>query len=176
VIAATALACIQEAITTSMTNLAQLFGGTLGVEGITNTTNWPHLVLLHGVVVFVPAFAVWSLLLHRYAFTAAEAFLLYGLTGTLAEALLMRLDSHFAGHWIFVYGCSSGCLRRRCGDRRACSHLAASLRARGAVAAPAAMPAAFVAIAVDRALGLSHVSMHGPFRRFFGRRRTRGDA
>ena len=158
---ATALACIEEAITVTMTNLAPVFGGTRGVGGITNTTNYLHLILLHSVIVFVPAFVVWGWLLRRYAFAPAQVFLLYGVTGTLAEALSVRLDSLLAGYWIFVYGLfvwlPAEAMRRPpdlCPPRL--RHGVA------AVVLPfvAAIPVAFVAIGVDRALGLEHVAMH----------------
>ena len=158
VLAAAALACVEEAITTLMTNLAPLAGGTHGVEGIVNATNYFHVVLLHSVVTFVPAFAVWAWLLRRYAFAPAQAFLLYGLTGTLAEALFVRPDALVAGYWIFVYGLFvwlPACAMRRPAALRAVRprHVALALL----LPIAAALPVAAVAIAVDAALGLPHV-------------------
>lgn len=161
VLAATALACVEEAITTTMTNLAPLFGGTRGVEGITNATNYVHMILLHSVVVFVPAFLVWGALLRRYAFSPTEVFLLYGVTGTLAEALSVRPDSLLAGYWIFIYGLFvwlPACAFQPSSERRAprWRHYVA------AVLLPfvLALPVAFAVITIDRALGLAHVAMH----------------
>jgi hypothetical protein len=163
VLAATALACVEEAITTAMTNLAPAFGGSRGVEGITNSTNYFHVILLHSVVVFVPAFAVWGVLLSRYAFNPAVVFLLYGVTGTLAEALSIRLDSLFAGYWVFVYGLFVWLPAHafRAPGPRAAPRLRHYL---AAVLLPfvAAIPVAFAAITIDRALGLQHVTMHVP--------------
>ena len=94
-------------------------------------------------------------------FAPAQVFLLYGVTGTLAEALSVRLDSLLAGYWIFVYGLfvwlPAEAMRRPpdlCPPRL--RHGVA------AVVLPfvAAIPVAFVAIGVDRALGLEHVAMH----------------
>lgn len=101
----TLLALIEEAITTTMTNVAPLFGVKVGEAYITASTNYLDVVLLHSVVVFVPMFAAWALLLSRYAFTPVEVFLLFGFTGTLAEAFsygLQNLGS--VGFWVFVYG------------------------------------------------------------------------
>lgn len=163
VLGATLLACVEEAITVSMTNLAPLFGGIRGVHGITNSTNYLHLVALHSVVVFVPAFVAWAWLLGRYAFTPAQAFLLYGISGTLAEGFAVRLDSLAAGYWIFVYGLfvwlPAEAMRRPPGLRtpRPRHHALA-------IALPlvVALPVAPLAIAIDRALGLEHVAMHAP--------------
>ena len=48
--------------------------------------------------VFVPAFAGWAWLLGRYAFTPAQAFLLYGISGTLAKQVSGGLQlGTFAG-------------------------------------------------------------------------------
>lgn len=158
VLAATALACLEEAITTLMTNLAPLFGGTRGVQGIVNATNYFHVVLLHSVVTFVPAFAVWAWLLRRYAFAPAQAFLVYGLTGTLSEALFVRPDAVFAGYWIFVYGLfvwlPAAAMRRPPALRTVrLRHVAVALL----MPVAAALPVAAAAIAVDATLGLPHI-------------------
>ena len=158
VLAATALACVEEAITTLMTNLAPLFGGTRGVEGIVNATNYFHVVLLHSVVTFVPAFAVWAWLLRRYAFAPAQVFLVYGLTGTLCEALFVRPDALVAGYWIFVYGLfvwlPAAAMRRPPALRPVrLRHVALALL----LPIAAALPVAALAIAIDAALGLAHV-------------------
>ena len=158
VLAATALACVEEAITTLMTNLAPLFGGTRGVEGIVNATNYFHVVLLHSVVTFVPAFAAWAWLLRRHAFTPAQVFLIYGFTGTLGEAVFVRPDALLAGYWIFVYGLFvwlPACAMRRPPAQRAVRlrHVALALL----LPIVAALLVAAVAIAVDAALGLPHI-------------------
>jgi hypothetical protein len=62
-------------------------------------------VLRHSVIVFIPWFIAWALLLKRYAFSPFWVFLLTGLNGLLAESLTFGAQhlSEFA-LWIFVYG------------------------------------------------------------------------
>lgn len=102
-ILATALALIEEAITTTMTNLAPLFGSKIGVAYITASSNYLIVIAFSSVVVFVPEFVGWMLLLKRYNFTPAEVFLMYGLLGTTMEASI-NPSSLYAGFWFFVYG------------------------------------------------------------------------
>ncbi|MBI5932873.1 MAG: hypothetical protein HY867_04135 [Chloroflexi bacterium] len=105
IIFCTLLALTEEAVTVSMTNLAPLFGVPVGAAYITASANYLDVVALHSVVVFVPMFIAWAWMLARWDFSATEVFLLFGLTGFLAEA-------SFAGtfnlaqtpFWIFVYG------------------------------------------------------------------------
>jgi hypothetical protein len=101
----TLLAMTEEAITTSMTNLAPLFGVKVGEAYITASTNYFDVIALHSVVVFVPMFVGWSVILWRYDFSPFAVFLLFGLTGTLAEMSFGGAGQalQFA-MWIFVYG------------------------------------------------------------------------
>ena len=105
VIFATLLALIEEAITTTMTNLAPWFGVKIGEAYITASTNYLDVVALHSVVMFVGMFVGWALLLWRWRFRPFQVFLLFGITGLLAESLTFGLQ-HLAefGLWIFVYG------------------------------------------------------------------------
>jgi hypothetical protein len=82
-----AFALVEEAITTTLTNLAPLFGGVTDAARITASTNYLEVVLLHSVVAFVPIFLCWAWLLSRHDFRPAEVLLLFGLNGTLAETL-----------------------------------------------------------------------------------------
>ena len=100
---ATALALAEEAITVSMTNLAPLFGSEVGKAFITASANYLHTVLFHSVIVFIPMFVAWSFLLGRYDFSAASVFLLFGLTGSLAEMSMQPMNI-LGGFWFFVYG------------------------------------------------------------------------
>ncbi len=100
---ATALALLEEAVTTSMTNLAPEFGSQIGVAFITASNNYLVVIAFSSVVVFVPEFAAWVLLLRRYAFTTNEVFLLYGFLGTTMEASL-NPTALIGGFWFFVYG------------------------------------------------------------------------
>ncbi len=101
---ATALALIEEAITTTMTNLAPLFGVKIGEAYITASTNYLDVVALHSVVVFIPMFVGWSVILWRYDFSPFSVFVLFGLTGTLAEMSFGPQHALEFGLWIFVYG------------------------------------------------------------------------
>jgi hypothetical protein len=105
VIFATAMALLEEAVTTTMTNLAPVLGVPVGQAYITASANYLDVVLGHSVVVFVPMFAAWAWLLSRYDFRPAEVFLLFGLTGTLAEAGTFGPQNLAnAGFWVWVYG------------------------------------------------------------------------
>ena len=105
VLFATLLALTEEAITVSMTNLAPLFGVKVGEAYITASANYPDVVLRHSVIVFIPWFIAWALLLKRYAFSPFWVFLLTGLNGLLAETLTFgRQHLSEFGLWIFVYG------------------------------------------------------------------------
>jgi hypothetical protein len=102
---ATLLALVEEAITTGMTNLAPLFGVPVGAAYITASASYLDVVCLHSVVVFVPMFVAWAVLLRRVDFRPEAVFLLFGLTGTLAEAGFGGAKAFAeAGMWIFVYG------------------------------------------------------------------------
>jgi hypothetical protein len=105
VLMATALALVEEAVTTGMTNLAPLFGVPIGAAYITASANYLDVVCLHSVVMFVPMFVAWAFLLQRVEFRPSVVFLLFGLTGTLAEAGFGGTQA-FAeiAMWIFVYG------------------------------------------------------------------------
>ncbi len=105
VLGCTALAATEEAITTLMTNCAPLFGVRVGQAYITASANYFDVVLYHSVVIFVPMFVGWAVMLRWWRFSPFAVFLLFGLTGTLAETLAFGPQSlaNF-GLWIFVYG------------------------------------------------------------------------
>jgi hypothetical protein len=101
----TALALIEEAVTTTMTNLAPLFGSRVGVAFITESADYWDVVLGHSVIAFVPMFIGWAVLLARYDFSPNQVFLLYGLLGTLAETLFSGPQQLLGvGMWVYVYG------------------------------------------------------------------------
>ena len=104
VLFATALALLEEAITTTMTNLAPLFGVKVGEAYITASANYLDVVALHSVVVFIPMFVGWAVILWRYDFSPFAVFLLFGLTGTVAEMSFGWQHILEFGMWIFVYG------------------------------------------------------------------------
>jgi len=99
----TLLALLEEAVTVSMTNLAPLFGAEIGQAFITASANYLHTVLFHSVIVFIPMFLVWTLLLHYFDIPPTQVFLLFGLTGSIAE-MNMSPTNILAGFWFFVYG------------------------------------------------------------------------
>lgn len=103
VLFATLLALIEEAIATTMTNAAPLFGVTPEEAHITASANYLHVVLFHSVIVFIPGYIAWQYLLSRYDFTPNQVFLLYGFLGSTAEAWI-NPSSFFGGFWFFVYG------------------------------------------------------------------------
>ncbi len=99
----TVLALLEEAVTVSMTNLAPLFGAEVGQAFITASANYLHTVLFHSVIVFIPMFLVWTVLLHFFDFPPAHVLLLFGLTGSIAEMSISPTNI-LAGFWFFVYG------------------------------------------------------------------------
>jgi hypothetical protein len=99
----TLLALLEEGVTVSMTNLAPLFGAEIGQAFITASANYLHTVLFHSVIVFLPMFLVWMVLLRWYDFSPTQVFLLFGLTGSIAE-MSMNPSNILGGFWFFVYG------------------------------------------------------------------------
>ncbi len=105
VLGCVALALLEEAITTLMTNCAPLFGVRKGQAYITASANYFDVVLYHSVVIVVPLFIGWAVLLWRWRFTPFAVFVLFGITGTLAEVIAFGPQglANF-GLWVFVYG------------------------------------------------------------------------
>jgi hypothetical protein len=105
IIFCTVLALVEEAVTTSMTNLAPLFGVKMGEVAITASADYVEVVTQHSVIVFVPMFVALALLLWRYKFSPGSVFIIWGLTGTLAEAGTFGLQNLLmTGFWVFIYG------------------------------------------------------------------------
>lgn len=105
VLFATVLALTEEAITVSLTNMAPLFGAPLGEAYITASTNYFDVVLFHSVIVFIPLFVAWAILLSKYDFKPFAVFVLFGVTGIFAEISLGGPMQLFGfAQWIFVYG------------------------------------------------------------------------
>jgi hypothetical protein len=105
VLFATVLALIEEAVAVSMTNLAPFFGVKAGEAYVTASTNYLDVVLFHSVVVFVPLFIAWALILSRYDFSPFSVFLLFGIMGIVCETTINPAGAitGFA-MWIFIYG------------------------------------------------------------------------
>ncbi len=103
VLLCTTMALLEEVITTTMTNLAPLFGTTPEEAHITASTNYLAVVCFHSVVVFVPMFIAWAWMLSRWDFSPLQVLLLFGITGSMAEASI-NPTSLIGGFWVFVYG------------------------------------------------------------------------
>ncbi len=100
-----AFAMLEEAVTTSLTNLAPLFGGVSEAARITASKNYLEVVFLNSVIAFVPMFLCWGWLLSRFDFRPSEVLLLFGLNGTLAETLSFGPQNLLqVGMWVWVYG------------------------------------------------------------------------
>lgn len=100
-----AFAMLEEAVTTSLSNLAPIFGGVSEAARITASKNYLEVVFLNSVVAFVPMFLCWGWLLSRYDFRPSEVLLLFGLNGTLAETLSFGPQNLLqVGMWVWVYG------------------------------------------------------------------------
>lgn len=97
------LILIEEMITTTITNLAPLFGGIIGKSFITASTNYFEVIFFHSAIMFVPFILVWIYLLSKYDFSVGQVFLLFGLLGTIAESMLQPV-ALISGFWFFVYG------------------------------------------------------------------------
>jgi hypothetical protein len=102
VLFATLLALLEEAVTTTLTNLAPRFGSSQAF--ITASRNYLEVVIWHSVIVIAPMFVVWARLLAKHRFTASSVFLLFGLNGVLAELLIGGPALLMAPFWIFIYG------------------------------------------------------------------------
>jgi hypothetical protein len=101
-----AMAMVEEAVTTGMTNLAHpVFGVSPDEAYITASTNYWEVILLHSVIAFIPMFVVWALMLRKYRFHYLWVYLLFGINGTLAETLTFGAQNLInIGFWINVYG------------------------------------------------------------------------
>ena len=105
VVFATILALVEELITTGMTNLAPFFGVKMGEAYITASANYFEVIFFHSVIVFIPMFIGWAWLLGRYDFSPNAVFLLFGVTGTLAEWIAFGFSNPISfAFWLFVYG------------------------------------------------------------------------
>jgi len=105
VLFATLLACLEEVVTVSLTNMAFLFGAKVGEAFITASTNYFDVIFLHSVIVFIPLFIAWAFILQRYDFKPFSVFLLFGIMGMVGESTIIG-PTAFIGFpmWLFVYG------------------------------------------------------------------------
>lgn len=105
VLFATILACLEEAVTVSMTNLAPLFGSVVGEAAITASSNYFDVIFFHSVIVFIPLFIAWAIILRYFDFSPFAVFMLFGFLGIFLEASFIG-PLAFIGFpmWMFVYG------------------------------------------------------------------------
>jgi len=96
------LALLEEVVTTTITNLAPVFGNSTAF--ITASRNYLEVVLWHSVIVIAPMFVVWAWLLARFKFSPGAVMLLFGMNGVLAEWIIGGPALPMAPFWIFVYG------------------------------------------------------------------------
>jgi hypothetical protein len=105
IVFATVLALTEEAVTTTLTNLAPIFGSQIGEAYITASSNYFEVVLYNSVIVFIPMFLVWAWLLSRWNFSPNAVLLLFGLNGVTAEIIYGGGTAALGTPmWILVYG------------------------------------------------------------------------
>lgn len=105
VLLATLLALLEEAVTTTMSNLAPWLGDKTGTAAITASTNYLEVVTGHSVVVFIPMFIAWAVLLSWRAFSPFAVMMLFGISGLLSEVIAFGGQNFWAtGFWVLVYG------------------------------------------------------------------------
>ena len=99
------LALVEEAFTTLMTNMAPLFGFSTSEVFITASSNYIEVVTKHSVIVFIPWFIAWGIILHKWSVHPNLVFILFGTTGLFAESLSFGLQNLLQfGFWIIIYG------------------------------------------------------------------------
>jgi len=76
----------------------------MGEVYITASEDYVDVVLFHSVVVFLPQFATWGVLLKYYAVPPFATFVCYGLTGFVNEALFSGPNPLLLAQWVLVYG------------------------------------------------------------------------
>jgi len=100
-----AMALLEEAVTTSLTNLGPSFGAVTDAAHCTASKNYFKVVCTNSVIIFVPQFMCWAFLLWFLDFAPVEVMLLYGLTGWIMEGLHSGPGNWLAvGMWTYVYG------------------------------------------------------------------------
>ncbi len=100
------LACLEEVITTGMTNTAPLWGFSPYKVFITGSPNYFEVIFVHSVIVFLPSFLVWAVLLEKYTFHPNWVLILYGFTGLIFEGIAFGFQYILFSFsfWGLVYG------------------------------------------------------------------------
>lgn len=95
---------LEEVVTTTMTNLAPLFGVPLGSAAITFTSNYFTAVFPHSLPVVGVLILIFTWIFSRFRLTATQMFFFFGLAGYLIETINNRNNILNIPFWIFVYG------------------------------------------------------------------------
>ena len=99
------LACIEELIAVIITNLAPLYGVTVGEAYITASTNYFDVITMHSVIVFAPMLFTLGVILRKYAIPPFRALIIFGLVGVCAEFSFAGPQAILAfPTWLFIYG------------------------------------------------------------------------
>ncbi len=100
------MACLEEVVSTLMTNTAPLYGFSPYDVYITASPNYFEVILLHSVIVFWPAYIVWAFALNKYEFHPNWVLILYGLTGLVAEGMTFGWGNNLLmfAYWGIIYG------------------------------------------------------------------------
>ena len=105
IVLSTLMSMIEEAVTVGMTNTASPIWGVSPNEAhITASTNYWVVISQHSVIVFIPLFITWGLALKKYNFHPVWVYVLFGLTGSVAEIFTFGQTPIIVLQWINVYG------------------------------------------------------------------------
>lgn len=96
------LVAIEELIAVVMTNNAEEFWWEIWESFITASTNFFEVIFLHSIIVFIPMFYAWIVLLNKYDFSALQVLFFFGISGIIWE-IFMNPIALISWFWIFIY-------------------------------------------------------------------------
>ena len=96
------LVSIEEFIAVIMTNNAENFWWEVGKAYITASSNYFEVIFLHSIIVFLPMFYSWVVLLKKYSFSASQALFFFGVSWIIWE-IFMNPIALISWFWIFIY-------------------------------------------------------------------------
>lgn len=99
-----ALFFLEEVVTTSMTNLAPVFGAPLGSAAITFTSNYFTAVFYHSLPIVGVLIIIFTWIFFRFRLSATQMFFFFGIAGYLIETTNNPNNFLNVPFWIFVYG------------------------------------------------------------------------
>lgn len=97
------LVWIEEAIAVTMTNNVVQFWWEPWKAFITASTNYFEVIFLHSIIVFIPMFYAWILLLKKYDFSTAQVLFFFWISWIIWE-IFMNPIALISWFWIFIYG------------------------------------------------------------------------